>query len=107
MISFSLLSFQICFTVADAKSTISTKEFCRSDSEQGSLSSLEIDVKPAEYSTRDSITSLHYRSLQNQVLPISVAAETPIHRPKHLQCPPDLPSRKRFHTAPREKHRVS
>lgn len=80
------------------------KEFCRSDSERGSLSSLDIDVRPAEYSTRDSVTSLHYRSLQNQVLPMSVA-DVPI-RPKHLQCTADVPSRKRFHTAPREKHRV-
>lgn len=93
--------------VTDAKNSIAVKEFCRSDSERGSLSSLDIDIRPTEYSTRDSVTSLHYRSLQNQaLLPMSVVADVPV-RPKHLQCTTDLPSRKRFHTAPREKHRVN
>lgn len=93
--------------VTDAKNTIAVKEFCRSDSERGSLSSLDIDIRPTEYLTRDSVTSLHYRSLQNQaLLPMSVVADVPV-RPKHLQCTTDIPSRKRFHTAPREKHRVS
>lgn len=89
---------------------MSAKEFCRSDSERGSLSSLEIDVRAAEYSTRDSVTSLHYRSLQSQPPPppVPVQVDAPV-RPKHLQCSnTDVPTtRKRFHTAPREKHRVS
>lgn len=99
-----------CVSVSDARSTMSAKEFCRSDSERGSLSSLEIDVRAAEYSTRDSVTSLHYRSLQSQPPPppVPVQVDAPV-RPKHLQCSTiDVPTtRKRFHTAPREKHRVS
>lgn len=94
--------------VTDAKSTISVKEYCHSDSERGSLSSLEMDIRPpmtAEYLTKDNAASLHYRSLQNQALP--VVFDVPA-RPKNLQChvTTDIPSRKRFHTAPREKHRV-
>jgi len=99
-----------CVSVSDARSTISAKEFCRSDSERGSLSSLEIDVRATEYSTRDSVTSLHYRSLQSQPPPppVPIQVDAPV-RPKHLQCSnTDIPTtRKRFHTAPREKHRVS
>ncbi|XP_026809567.1 discoidin domain-containing receptor 2-like [Rhopalosiphum maidis] len=94
----------------DARSTISAKEFCRSDSERGSLSSLEIDVRATEYSTRDSVTSLHYRSLQSQPPPppVPIQVDAPV-RPKHLQCSnTDIPTtRKRFHTAPREKHRMA
>lgn len=96
------------FAVTEAKSTVSVKEYCHSDSERGSLSSLEMDIRPpmtAEYLTKDNAASLHYRSLQNQALP--VVLDTPA-RPKNLQChvTADIPSRKRFHTAPREKHRV-
>ncbi|VVC28233.1 Coagulation factor 5/8 C-terminal domain,Tyrosine-protein kinase, active site,Protein kinase [Cinara cedri] len=92
--------------ITDVKSSaISAQEFCHSDSERGSLSSLEIEARPTEHSIRDSVTSLHYRSLQNQALPMLVA-DVPI-RPKHLQCTADVPSRKRFHTAPREKHRMA
>lgn len=92
--------------VTDAKCAMSVKEFGRSDSERGSLSSLEIDVRPTEYSTRDSVTSLHYRSLQTQnALPVAIT-DSPTRSKQLLQCS-DVPSRKRYHTAPREKHRVS
>jgi len=103
------MALTTCVSVVDARSTISGKEFCRSDSERGSLSSLDTDVRATEYSTRDSVTSLHYRSLQSQPPPPPVQVDAPV-RPKHLQCniATDVPAtRKRFHTAPREKHRVS
>lgn len=103
------MALTTCVSVVDARSTISGKEFCRSDSERGSLSSLDTDVRAAEYSTRDSVTSLHYRSLQSQPPPPPVPAQVdaPV-RPKHLQCNTEVQAtRKRFHTAPREKHRVS
>lgn len=104
--SFSAVLFVLIVSVTDAKSAVPAQEYCRSDSERGSSSSLENDVRPAEYSTRDSVTSLHYRSLTNQQAPPVLMPEAPV-RPKHLQCAADVPSRKRFHTAPREKHRVS
>ncbi|XP_050420548.1 discoidin domain-containing receptor tyrosine kinase B-like isoform X3 [Adelges cooleyi] len=92
--------------VTDAKCAMSVKEFGRSDSERGSLSSLEIDVRPTEYSTRDSVTSLHYRSLQTQnALPVAIT-DSPTRSKQLLQCS-DVPSRKRYHTAPREKHRMA